>query len=314
MKKIDKKMGQTIDKIDLKSHYLNVIFVGDNCWQFIPEMKENCINRSYYYDVRHPNFDWNYYLFEGFADTKLILIKTFIMNKCSLPNPKELNNVIICKIDDLIVERLLSLVKALSTITPITIKPRIFIISNHNFTEDQMRELIKKAEIQYDTEDTIKANINNNYLIDLNHYLFNESCFLNQLGDEYVFHSLIANQTYEHKITEKGNNRINLILVGAPGAGKTTFINNTLKEKRGLARQGMPVTKEIIQYKHKSMPIALYDTPGFQSEKDTRKILKTIKNFSEEQKKNNQDPIHLILYFNELQINSFQFVFIVFYF
>ena len=86
-----------------------------------------------------------------------------------------------------------------------------------------------------------------------------------------------------------------MIISGQPGVGKSTFINKILGEKRCKEGRGRPVTSKIVKYMHPLFPIAIYDTPGFESEKDVDKVIDLIKK-QQNALLEGKDQIHLILF------------------
>ena len=70
----------------------------------------------------------------------------------------------------------------------------------------------------------------------------------------------------------------NIIVLGRPGTGKSTLINILSNQKRSLEGRGESVTKRMIKYIIKDYNISLYDTPGFELDKDINEITKFINN------------------------------------
>lgn len=56
----------------------------------------------------------------------------------------------------------------------------------------------------------------------------------------------------------------NVILCGPTGVGKSAIVNKVLRERAAITGVGRPVSKQIIQYIKKGIPINLFDTPGFE--------------------------------------------------
>ncbi len=126
------------------------------------------------------------------------------------------------------------------------------------------------------------------YIFDLYFFLINSWLYYNNLGDNFEFGSHLGKNSNEFlKIinNEKKNININshiglfnIIVLGRPGTGKSTLINILSNQKRSLEGRGESVTKKMIKYIIKDYNISLYDTPGFELDKDINEIIKFINN------------------------------------
>ena len=67
-------------------------------------------------------------------------------------------------------------------------------------------------------------------------------------------------------INEKLKNlkKLNIIVVGKSGVGKSTLINSLFRDKIAETGLGRPITTEIRKIEKKDNPMAIYDTPGFE--------------------------------------------------
>ena len=86
------------------------------------------------------------------------------------------------------------------------------------------------------------------------------------------------------KITEseRNLNRLNIMIIGKSGVGKSTLVNNLFRND--LAKTGgvKPVTKNINRYSLPNYPLTIYDSQGFELNKNTQKnIKKQIKQIAE---------------------------------
>jgi GTP-binding protein EngB required for normal cell division len=118
--------------------------------------------------------------------------------------------------------------------------------------------------------------------------LINSWLYYNNLGDNFEFGSHLGNNSNEFlKIINNEKKNINMnshvglfniIVLGRPGTGKSTLINILSNQKRSLEGRGESVTKKMIKYIIKDYNISLYDTPGFELDKDINEIIQFINN------------------------------------
>ena len=57
--------------------------------------------------------------------------------------------------------------------------------------------------------------------------------------------------------------RLNVIVAGKTGSGKSTLINSVFREKLAETGIGKPVTQHMRRYAKEGMPLAINDTMGF---------------------------------------------------
>ena len=72
----------------------------------------------------------------------------------------------------------------------------------------------------------------------------------------------------------KNLNRLNIIVAGKTGVGKSTLINAVFREKLAETGMGKPVTDHMRKITKKDVPIAIYDTRGFELGKDVQAQVK----------------------------------------
>ncbi len=91
---------------------------------------------------------------------------------------------------------------------------------------------------------------------------------LNDLGK-------VAQDTID-AINEKIQNlsTLNIIVAGKTGVGKSTLINSVFKDKLAETGIGKPVTSHMRKITKKDIPLAIYDTRGFELGKDVQDDVK----------------------------------------
>ncbi len=69
-------------------------------------------------------------------------------------------------------------------------------------------------------------------------------------------------------------NTLNIIVAGKTGVGKSTLINAVFKEKLAETGMGKPVTDHMRRITKKGVPLAIYDTRGFELGKEVQAEVK----------------------------------------
>ena len=97
----------------------------------------------------------------------------------------------------------------------------------------------------------------------------------------------------------KNMNRLNIVVAGKTGVGKSTLINSIFRENLAETGMGKPVTAHMRKITKEGVPLSIYDTRGFELGKDAQKqvkeeILETIKAGVESKDINN--AVHCIWY------------------
>ena len=152
--------------------------------------------------------------------------------------------------------------------------------------------LLEEVDLNETPENEELYNLNNkkksDYIFDLYIFLINSWLYYNNLGDNFEFGSHLGKNSNEFlKIINNEKKNIsmnshiglfNIIVLGRPGTGKSTLINILSNQKRSLEGRGESLTKRMIKYIIKDYNISLYDTPGFELDKDINEITKFINN------------------------------------
>ena len=69
----------------------------------------------------------------------------------------------------------------------------------------------------------------------------------------------------------KNLHTLNIIVAGKTGVGKSTLINAVFKDKLAETGMGKPVTTHMRKITKKGVPLAIYDTRGFELGKEVNK-------------------------------------------
>ena len=83
----------------------------------------------------------------------------------------------------------------------------------------------------------------------------------NQLAQEAI-------DTIAEKI--KNLNTLNIIVAGKTGVGKSTLINSVFRDEVADTGIGKPVTDHMRRLTNKGVPLAIYDTRGFELGKEVQ--------------------------------------------
>lgn len=97
----------------------------------------------------------------------------------------------------------------------------------------------------------------------------------------------------------KNLNKLNIIIVGKSGVGKSTLINSVFRDNLAETGLGRPVTANVRKIQKKDFPLTIYDTPGFELSKEQQTSVKDqiMSLIYEGNKSNNiNDAIHCIWY------------------
>lgn len=107
----------------------------------------------------------------------------------------------------------------------------------------------------------------------------------------------------------KNLNKLNIVIIGKTGVGKSTLVNSVFKEKMAETGNGAPVTAHLAKKTKPGFPLCLYDTRGFELGQESQKairdeLMKTIKEGSDSGDINK--AIHCIWYCVSTTSNRFE--------
>ena len=163
-------------------------------------------------------------------------------------------------------------------------------------------------------------NVKEDNFIGLQINIIEAASYCNELGDEIGFPKEFVDEKLVDKDCQlmfKDSFTFNILVCGIPGCGKSLLINRILGKLKCFSAKGTDsLTKRIVKYIHDKLPLVIYDTPGFQKEEDTERVIKLVndKNRTLNEEKN---KIHLVFYclnaakertFDKNEINFLKFL------
>ena len=171
----------------------------------------------------------------------------------------------------------------------------------NNALKEKINEEVKNLKVQIDTNFFKFSNLTDKIedeLIQLTINLIECASFFNELGDEFQFpKKLIDDKVMENDLKNFSKHifSFNIVILGRPGAGKSSFINKMINSVICKAGIGGECSSRIIKYLHRKYPITFFDTPGISEEKISNEVLELIR-LKNCELKENRSRIHAIFY------------------
>ena len=276
---------------------MNVLVCGSKIEKlFIKSLFNDKIKKSYKnkddYEEYNYSYGWKFQFFkEGLNKENLDLIFKKIEEDFK---SNTFNDTIVCFIGDSL-ENAKNVIKYFSEKAAIFQTFIIFITTNKDITKKVLHEFTQSEELEdeFDSRNLEVLQYSSNDIISLFNILFLKACYFNEMGNEMVMPE-INGETLEKK--GKGKHCFNILIIGKPGTGKSTFIN--IMNGNKLAKEGTgggKVTYNICQYHVKNTNFVLYDTPGFGTGNEFEKVNKYITSEIEEMAKR-KEHFHCVIY------------------
>ena len=128
--------------------------------------------------------------------------------------------------------------------------------------------------------------------------------FINQINKYYSYYNELGDINVLENEDQQFAARLNILVCGRAGSGKSTLINKILDEKRCREDSGLSVTRYVTFYNHKKYPLTIFDTPGFEDEDTVKNVIEVIEKKNKECKETKQQ-VHLIFYLIEYGTRTF---------
>ncbi|MBD2183420.1 50S ribosome-binding GTPase [Planktothrix sp. FACHB-1355] len=109
----------------------------------------------------------------------------------------------------------------------------------------------------------------------------------------------MANFEEEIKRIVKEIRSPNIAVIGRIGVGKSTLINAVFGAEVAKVGAGLPVSKGFVRYPRdpdEKSPVVLYDSAGYESNKETEFVESTLRFLEELRRKGIEEQIHLVWY------------------
>ena len=250
----------------------------------------------------HPSLKWNLNLFpEGITKETLDLLLYLVQD--NYKRGKE-NNTVVCFCE---LTKAVEIIFAFFFLFPVYHPMILFITTDANFTKELLIQQLanQKIDMTIDKRNIFVQQYNENNVMEVFICLLKICSYYNELGDSFQFpivdkeNEMVSNMVDHsgqiHLSGSRDSNpyKINILICGRSGVGKSTFINLFLSEKRCKEGKGISVTRKIVKYNHPYFPISIYDTPGFTETEEMGKVWKKIEHLNDDLMKGS-DKIHMI--------------------
>ena len=274
---------------NIKKLYIKSLFNSNKSPKFIDN-----------YELYEYSYGWQFLIFnEGLEEKNLKCIYNRI--KADYSN-HTFRDTIICFIDDDSLKNAKKVITYFSKIPVIYHTFIIFITNNKYITFKVLQEFTESDDLGENCEfdarniDIVYYDDKYNFPLPLFNSLFYKSCYFNEVGNELNLpkEKDIDCNNLEKRVKKK--HCFNILVIGKPGTGKSTFINimNGAKcAKEGTG--GGKVTYNVCQYKVKDTDLVIYDTPGFGQAKELQKVEKFIVKEIEVMKQA-KEKFHCVIY------------------
>ena len=237
---------------------------------------------------------WDFYIFEdGFDEKKCNKIYEIIHNNFGDKNREIESTLIFFTEEDENDKLLLNFFDQKNSY----FHPFIIIItSNKNKDKFFYDNYIKENELDFDERniDIInKDDLNIQELIFKK--LWKNCCYYNEIGDNIIIPELEIFGA-KKELNVRFNHCLNFFITGKPGAGKSSLVNVICNEKKAKEKiGGGGISNYIVKYFIGDLPIALYDSPGFNSRNQIDSTMKSIEQ-KIKQIYDDKEQIHGIFY------------------